>query len=212
MTTTTSYGNWHQKSRGGLTLRGDVADALLAGCDYNDYTDEQIDAVADAYRDAINAALPDSVSLCGDEFYGHAYEADCADQTNYPHDEYGTLDIPAIIDGVDFWDIVENVLAPVSAATLAELIAKQLGTTPGPLRDGAYSIDNSGTADAAGVWRLHVGDDPSADAPHGISWALDSPDERGVASGGWEHLPGHLAAAEAATLAGYLKGMVGAAG
>lgn len=93
----------------------------------------------------------------------------------------------------------------IDAETLAGLIADLLGTIPGPLRNGAYSIDTSDTANATGVWRLHVGDDPSPDAPQGISWALDSPNERGVRSGGWEQLPQHLAAAEAATLAGYLN-------
>lgn len=92
----------------------------------------------------------------------------------------------------------------IDAATLTALIAQTLGTIPGPLRNGAYSIDTSDTANATGVWRLHVGDDPSPDAPNGISWALDSPDERGVRSGGWEQLPEHLVAAEVATLAGYL--------
>lgn len=92
----------------------------------------------------------------------------------------------------------------IDAATLAGMIAQTLGTIPGPLRNGAYSIDTSDTVDATGVWRLHVGDDPSPDAPNGISWAIDSPEERGVASGGWEELPRHLAATEAATLAASL--------
>ena len=95
-------------------------------------------------------------------------------------------------------------MTDIDAATLAALIAQTLGTIPGPLRDGAYSIDGSSTINATGVWRLYVGDDPSPDAPHGISWSLDSPDERGVDCGGWEQLPEHLVAAEAATLAGYL--------
>ena len=92
----------------------------------------------------------------------------------------------------------------IDAETLAALIAQTLGTIPGPLRDGAYSIDSSDTADAIGVWRLYVGDDPSPDATHGISWSIDSPDERGVRCGGWEQLPEHLVAAEVAILAGYL--------
>ena len=90
-----------------------------------------------------------------------------------------------------------NDASGVDAETLSEMIAAKLGTVRGPRRDGVYSIDT-------GVWRLYVGDDPSPDAPCGISWSLDGPDERGERSGGWEMLPKHQAAAEAATLAGYL--------
>lgn len=109
MATTTSYGTWVNHTIGSaMTLEAEVRDALLAGGD--DYTDEQIEAVADAYRDAINAALPDSVSLCGNQFYGNAYPQDCTDQADYPHDENGRLDIAAIIESVDFWAIAEPLL------------------------------------------------------------------------------------------------------
>ena len=166
-------------------------------------------AVARDFAAAINAALPDSVQLCGDEFYGPAgFEVVDFEADGFPVDDDGALDIGAIIEGVDFWAIVESRDAEreqaVDAETLAEMIAAKLGTVRGPCRDGAYSVDTSETVDATGVWRLYVGDDPSPDAPCGISWSLDGPDERGEQSGGWEMLPKHQAAAEAATLAGYL--------
>ena len=97
MTITRSYGSWVRATgSSAFTLDGEVADALLAGVDFNDYSDEQIAAVAGAYRDAINQALPEGVSLCGDEFYGPA-DAD-------------TPDLSEIVDSVDFWAVAEAVL------------------------------------------------------------------------------------------------------
>ena len=94
---TAQYGSWQRATgHSAFTLDGEVADALLAGCDANDYTDAQIDAVAQAYRAAINAALPDGVMLCGDEFYGPA--------------DAERPDLDAIVDAVDFWAVVEKVL------------------------------------------------------------------------------------------------------
>jgi hypothetical protein len=105
MPTTTSYGTWSSRAvRYSLTVDQTVGDALNG-----EYTDEQVTAVTRAYRDAINAALPDSVSLNGDEFYGNAHEADCTDQADFPHDADGRLDIAAIVETVDFWAIVEQV-------------------------------------------------------------------------------------------------------
>lgn len=97
-----SYGPWYRNvgdSSG--TLLGQVESSLNG-----EFTDDEVTAVADAYRAAITAALPDGVQLCGDEFYGPAVELDTA---GYPVDEDGRLDIAAIIDGVDFWGIVERI-------------------------------------------------------------------------------------------------------
>jgi hypothetical protein len=121
MTITCSYGNWNRTvAEYGMTLEQGVGDALNG-----EYTDKQLDAVTVAYRDAINAALPDSVSLCGDEFYG-PYETDDDEFAGYPlcnsfgeslddappwadPADYQSLDIKAIVDSVDFWAIVERV-------------------------------------------------------------------------------------------------------
>lgn len=102
MTVTTQYGSWSRRANGSATLRGQIEDSLY------EWPGIDIDAVESDYRAAINAALPDSVSLCGDEFYGNYYESDCADQDGYPHDSNGMLDIAAIIEGVDFWAIVDR--------------------------------------------------------------------------------------------------------
>jgi hypothetical protein len=97
MTTNRSYGSWVRATgSSAMTLDGEVADALLAGVDFSDYTDEQIEAVAAAYRAAINEALPEGVSLCGDEFYGPAYQE--------------SPDLAEIVDSVDFWAVAEAVL------------------------------------------------------------------------------------------------------
>lgn len=102
MATTKSYGNWTRVT-GDVTLSGMIADAFEG-------TVAQLELITDTYRAAINAALPDSVSLCGDEFYGNAYKADCADQAAYPHDEDGSLDLMAIIEGVDLSAIAYDIL------------------------------------------------------------------------------------------------------
>jgi len=113
MTTTTGWGTWHQQDgrRGpdgtigysprSRTLHSEVEGAL------DNWPGIDVDRVADAWREAINAALPDSVALCGDQFYGPAYEEDY-DFDGYPQTTAGRLDIAAIIDGIHFWDIVEQ--------------------------------------------------------------------------------------------------------
>lgn len=104
MTITCSYGTWNRTvAEYGMTLEQGVGDALNG-----EYTDEQIDAVTAAYRDAINAALPDSVSLCGNDFYG-PYTPEDDEFAGYPQDDEGDLDIAAIVEGIDFWAIVEKV-------------------------------------------------------------------------------------------------------
>ena len=120
MTTNCSYGSWNRTAGYSLTLEQSVGDALNG-----EYTDKQLDAVAAAYRDAINAALPDSVILCGDEFYG-PYAPDDDEFAGYPlcnsfgesledappwadPADYQSLDIAAIVDSVDFCAIVEQV-------------------------------------------------------------------------------------------------------
>ena len=105
MPTTTSYGSWSSRAvRYSLTVEQTVGDALNG-----EYTDEQVAAVTRAYRGAVNAALPDSVSLNGDEFYGNAHDADCADQADFPQDEHGRLDIAAIVETVDLGALAEQV-------------------------------------------------------------------------------------------------------
>jgi hypothetical protein len=52
---------------------------------------------------ALRLQAPRGVALCGSEFIGPAYDPDF---DGYPTDEEtGRLDIKAIVDSVDFWEI-----------------------------------------------------------------------------------------------------------
>jgi hypothetical protein len=103
MTTTTSYGTWNNRVEPyAANFATSIYEAL------GDYADGfDLDAVEAEYKAAINDALPASVNLCGDEFIGPAYAADC-DFTGYPTDEDGRLDIKAIVDSIDFWEIASR--------------------------------------------------------------------------------------------------------
>ena len=86
---TTSYGTWNNLvDPRALSVEQTISEALGAfGADYD------IDAIAADYRAAINAALPEGVSLNGNDFYG-------------PYDKDDRLDIKSVVDSVDFWAIV----------------------------------------------------------------------------------------------------------
>ena len=103
MTTTTSYGTWTNRADNlSLSVDQTVYEAL------GDYAgDYDTAGLTDAYRNAINEALPRSVTLSGDEFYGPYYPAD-QNFDGYPLDGDGRLDIKAIIDGIDFWALAEK--------------------------------------------------------------------------------------------------------
>ena len=103
MTTTTSYGTWcNQVDAYSLSVEQTVTESL------GDYTnDYDLDGLTAAYRAAVNEALPDSVSLCGDEFIGPYYAKD-QDFDGYPTTDDGALDIKTIVDGIDFWKLAEQ--------------------------------------------------------------------------------------------------------
>lgn len=109
MTTTTSYGTWNNHGdRTNTTLEATVIDYINGGdSEWRERieADGSFDAMISDYRQAINDALPDSVSLNGDEFYGPYYDAD-KDFDGYPTDEFGGLDIASIIEDIDLGDIV----------------------------------------------------------------------------------------------------------
>ena len=97
---TTSYGTWTSRvDPYSLSVEQTVREAL------GDYADQyDVDAIAADYRQAINQALPEGVSLCGDEFIG-PYHSD--DATWGPELETeGRLNIRVIVESVDFWGIV----------------------------------------------------------------------------------------------------------
>lgn len=82
-----------------LTVDGMVDDALQG-----EVSEEVVEQVTAAYREAINAALPGEVQLCGDEFY--------ADVT-YTGDRD---DVRSVVNEVDFWEVVETVTSSNSAS------------------------------------------------------------------------------------------------
>lgn len=103
-TTTTTYGTWNNfGDRWEVTVEGTVL-SYIGGApqEWVERVEESgaFDAMVAHYRIAINRALPDGVSLVGDEFYGPYYEAD--------HTWDGELDIAEIIEGVDLGEIVDH--------------------------------------------------------------------------------------------------------
>lgn len=102
--TTTSFGTWNNHGDDvNLTVEASVADYIGGGgADWIERveTSGAFEAMVADYRTAINEALPDRVSLNGDEFYGPAYDDDCAWE--------GELDISGIIEGIDLGEIVER--------------------------------------------------------------------------------------------------------
>jgi hypothetical protein len=107
MPTTTSYGTWETRvDDADTTVERTVINALADGM----CGDTNTAAIVAAYRDAINAALPVSVELRGEEFFGPAgFEVVDFESDGYPVDEDGGLDIDAIVRAVDFWEIVKQI-------------------------------------------------------------------------------------------------------
>lgn len=109
--TNTSYGSWNNHGdKWELTLSASVMGAIGGGD--SEWLDRvqatgAFDKMVAAYDAAIEAALPPDVSLCGNEFIGPAYPEDDA-WKDYPQDEFGSLDIQAIVDSVDLWPIIET--------------------------------------------------------------------------------------------------------
>jgi hypothetical protein len=61
----------------------------------SDFADDyDIDKIVDEFRAAINAALPDGVSLAGNEFLGPV--------------DIEWVDINQVIDDIDFWAIMKR--------------------------------------------------------------------------------------------------------
>lgn len=102
-TATTSYGTWANVYGGPLTIRDEIDEAL------DDVPDEYApsDEIALAYENAVNQALPPGVILVGDEFYGPAYP-DEGEFDRYPCDEDGALDLAAIVQSINVWEIIER--------------------------------------------------------------------------------------------------------
>ncbi|MFE3429857.1 hypothetical protein [Streptomyces sp. NPDC059171] len=109
--TTTSYGTWCNKiNQYSTSPDSDVLDYINGGDNaWQTRLKESgaLELIQDEYREAINAALPDSVALAGDEFIGPAYPED-NEFHDYPTDEHGALDLKALIEGIDLQPIVDR--------------------------------------------------------------------------------------------------------
>ncbi|WP_331726272.1 hypothetical protein [Streptomyces sp. NBC_00470] len=108
--TTTDYGTWcNQVNEFSTSPDADVLDNISGG----DYEWQRLLEASGAlatmqseYREAIEAALPPSVSLCSDEFVGPAYPDD-DEWDGYPVDSMGTVDIKACVLRVNLQSIIE---------------------------------------------------------------------------------------------------------
>lgn len=110
MTTTTSYGTWCNRVSPYSTSPDADLDDYVGGGD-SDWLERleksgALDEMKRDYRNAINAALPPSISLCGDEFIGPAYPDD-DEFDGYPTDEDGGLDYVAMVEDISLEEIVE---------------------------------------------------------------------------------------------------------
>ncbi|GAA1096314.1 hypothetical protein [Nocardiopsis metallicus] len=111
MTVTTEFGTWvNHGDRCNVSVESTFA-GYIGGADpewrERVENDGYFDSMVAAFRSEINAALPTNVALCGNDFYGPYYTADC-DFDGYPTDEHGALDITEIIAGIDLEPILER--------------------------------------------------------------------------------------------------------
>lgn len=102
MTTQTIYTTWARVTGDSSSPDDTVADFMTDWADAHD-----VDGIKAAYRDAIEQALPADVSLIGDEFIGPAQPEEGEFQ-GYPVDEYGDLDVAAIVEDIDLGEIAER--------------------------------------------------------------------------------------------------------
>ncbi|MFJ4682025.1 hypothetical protein [Streptomyces sp. NPDC088789] len=109
--TTTSYGTWTNKVNSYSTSPdADVLDYIDGGdADWRQLLEDSgaLAQIQDDYRAAIEAALPPSVSLCGNEFIGPR-RPDEDEWDGYPVNGTGRLDIAACVGDIDLESIVER--------------------------------------------------------------------------------------------------------
>lgn len=112
MTTTTSFGTWSQRiNTYSSSPEQDIDNVMTGGgSEWYERMEESgaLEKIQNEYRAAIEAVLPEGISLCGNEFYGPAFEADRADWSDYPQDDDGDMDIRGQVEGIDLMAIVER--------------------------------------------------------------------------------------------------------
>lgn len=109
--TNTEYGTWCNRiNQYSTSLEADILDYINGG---DNNWQERLEAsgalelIQDEYRQAINDALPDSISLSGDQFIGPA-EPDDGEFGDYPAAKDGALNLKAIVEDIDLAAIVER--------------------------------------------------------------------------------------------------------
>jgi hypothetical protein len=128
MTTTTSYGTWANYDRSHLAVEDTVADFLGDQADSFD-----VDKVVAAFRAAIDSALPEGVSLAGNDFYGpYPMHGECPG--HYDDDHTLTSDanddaMPRKVqcdgtcsEGID--NLTEQITDAIAAVDLGELASQ----------------------------------------------------------------------------------------
>lgn len=109
--TTTDYGSWCNRVNDySPGPNSDVLDYINGGdSDWQELLESSgaLERIQSEYREAINEALPPSVSLAGNDFIG-PYEPDDDEWDGFPTDEYGGLDIKAIVEEIDLGAIVDR--------------------------------------------------------------------------------------------------------
>ncbi|SDL27368.1 hypothetical protein [Streptomyces indicus] len=106
MNVTTSYGTWaNHGDRRNASVEATILDAINGGdSDWQERmeTSGALDRIADDYRDAIDDALPEGISISGNEFIGlHHTDPDYTDAI-------GDFDIRAAIEDIDLYAIIQK--------------------------------------------------------------------------------------------------------
>lgn len=165
--TTTSYGTWTSRIDSLSTgPDADVLDHINGGdSDWRELleTSGARREIQAAYRDAIEAALPADVSLCGDEFIGPAHPED-AEFDGYPVDADGRLDLAGCIREIDVEAIVER-HDPLTLEDIARDELKSQAKAPAKAA--------SRTLQRLGVKPFHYGPHPDSGRPQAYYRAGD---------------------------------------
>jgi hypothetical protein len=109
--TTTGYGTWcNRVNQYSTSPDADVRDFINGGDNsWQTMLEETgaLEEIQDAYRRAIDAVLPPSISLCGDDFIGPAYP-DADEWDGYPTDDEGSPVFEELIADIDLGEIVDR--------------------------------------------------------------------------------------------------------
>ena len=139
--TTTSYGTWCNRVNNYSTSPdADVLDYINGGDSAWQHLLEEsglLEEIQRQYRAAIDAALPPSISLCGDEFIG-PYEPDDDEFDGYPMDDYGILDFAAMVEDIDLGAIVER-NEPVTLEYIGRWLLNTKSANPAKVASAAMS-------------------------------------------------------------------------